>query len=386
MATTRNVRHLKISNILLSILKRTRNAVNYIVKPHPSFEIPCSYPSPRASLVISATAKKSPTPSEYGWEAVNASILERNSLDVESGIFRMTSEDSTQHTFSLYRHLPQSSTTGRGHTLRRTKCSIARRQKSVHSSSLSHQEPHYLAESFADSPPRQLGPKPLSPILEQGDSPGPDPGIISPTISTDSLGNSADSAIHFVDEDSGTIFSRAQRVTGTCISTEQFALEASSLKSSLSLHIGSTPACAATDLDEHVESLPSFVLMLPTPVSPHSPIFSSEVQFTTERFLGTAEAAAPNERVPTLLLCGHEDGGKLCRACEMQLFACRALFQNADDRAWAALRELFVRPTQSTVHVRAVLSSLGFGTRYASGVGLGLASSRDENCLCQRRQ
>ena len=190
--------------------------------------------------------------------------------------------------------------------------------------------------------------------------------------------SSADSAIHFVDEDSGAIFSHIEQASGTCISPEQFALERSSLKSSLSLHIGSPPPCSTADFDAHIESLPSFVLTLPTPASPHSPIFSPGVHFTTEKFLDAAEAATPKDRAPTLPQCDHEQGGKLCRACEMQLLACRVWFQNADGGARAALREPFVRPAQSTLRTRAVLASVGVGVTCPSGVGLGLGNGWGE--------
>lgn len=190
--------------------------------------------------------------------------------------------------------------------------------------------------------------------------------------------NSADSAIHFVDEGSETIFSRIQQASGARISAEQLALESSSLGSSLSLHIGSPPPCSAAELDLHIESLPSFVLTLPTPASPHSPIFSPGVPFTTERFLDAAEAAAPKDRAPTLPQCDHGQAVKLCRACETQLLACRVWFQNADGGARAALHEPFVRPAQSTVRTRAVLASLGVGAARSSDVGLGLGNACDE--------
>jgi hypothetical protein len=191
--------------------------------------------------------------------------------------------------------------------------------------------------------------------------------------------NSTDSAIQFVEEDSGIIFSRVQQASGTCISAEQFVLERSSLKSSLSLHIGSPPPCSTTDLDVHIESLPSFVLTLPSPASPHSPIFSPGVHFTTEKFFDAAEAATPKDHAPTLPQCDHGQGDKLCRSCEMQLLACRVWFQNADGGARATLREPFVRPAQSTMRTRAVVGSLGVGVACPSGVGLGLGSGWDES-------
>jgi len=233
-----------------------------------------------------------------------------------------------------------------------------------------------LTDNLTCFPPHESGPRRLSTILEQGDSPDP---ITSPSNSTESLLiDSADSAIHFVDEDSRTIFSRVQQASGTCILAEQFEIERSSLSSSLSLHIGSPPPCSATDLDVHIESLPSFVLTLPTPTSPHSPIFSPGVHFTTEKFRDAAEAASPKDRPPTLPQCDHGQVGNLCRACEMQLLACRVWFQNADGGARAALHEPFVRPAQSTVRTRAVLASLGVGARGTSGIGLGLWNGCDE--------
>lgn len=254
-----------------------------------------------------------------------------------------------------------------------------RKQNSTSSLYPSLPESRRFIENFTPPEPHQSGPKPLSPILEQADSLDPVTGTLSSTSSADSLANSADSAIHFVDESSGVVFSRVQHASGACISVEQFVLERSSLKSSLSLHIGSPPACGAADLDAHIESLPSVVLTLPTPTSPHSPIFSSELHFTTEKFLNAAEAAGPRDRAPTLPQCDHDQEGKLCRPCELQLLACRVWFQNTDGGSRAALREPFVRPAQSTVRTRAVLASLGVGAQGTSGVGLGLANGWDES-------
>ena len=263
-------------------------------------------------------------------------------------------------------------------TLRRTKGNIRSTPLGYNAASplTPSQWEYQLTDNLTCSPPHQSEPRRLSTILEQGDLPDP---IASPSNSADSLLiNSDDSAIHFVDEDSGTIFSRIQDASGACISAEQFALERSSLRSSLSLHIGSPPPCSATDLDVHIESLPSFVLTLPTPASPHSPIFSPGVPFTTEKFLDAAEAAAPRDRAPTLPECDHGQAGKICRACEMQLLACRAWFQNADGGARAALHEPFVHPAQSTVRTRAVLASLGVGAICPPGAGLGLGNTCDE--------
>ena len=236
-----------------------------------------------------------------------------------------------------------------------------------------------LTVNLTCSPSHQPGSRRLSTILEQGD---PHDSITSPSNSTDSLlVDSVDSTIHFVDEGSGTVFSRIQQASGARISTEQFELERSSLRSSLSLHIGSPPPCSAADLDVHIESLPSFVLTLPTPASPHSPIFSPGVPFTTERFLDAAEAAAPKDRAPTLPQCDHGQAGKLCRTCEMQLLACRVWFQNTDGGARAALHEPFVRPAQSTVRTRAVLASLGVGLGLGNACDVGDSARGDDGYI-----
>ncbi|KAH8992359.1 hypothetical protein EDB92DRAFT_1815885 [Lactarius akahatsu] len=196
--------------------------------------------------------------------------------------------------------------------------SVLRRTKgTIHSPSLTRDEnaTELLTPSLAEyrpliasvalSEPYQSRHEPLTPIPEQADSPDLASQIPLSCDSTNSLAlSSADSAIHFVDEASGIVISRIQRASGSRISAEQFALEPSSLRSSVSLHIGSPPSCAATDIDAHIESLPSFVLTLPTPVSPPLPIFSPEIYFTTKP-LNAAEAAAPGDPVSSLPQCDH---------------------------------------------------------------------------------
>ena len=201
----------------------------------------------------------------------------------------------------------------------------------------------------------------LTPIPEQADSPDLATKIRLSCSSADSLGaGSADSAIHFVDEASGTVISRVQRASGSRILAEQFVLEPASLTSSLSLHIGSPPSCAVTDIDAHIESLPSFMLTLPTPISPQSPLFSPE-DFTTEKLLNATELRVPR--------CDHVLGGKLCRACETHMLPCRARSQHAGGGA----QELSPGyPAQSTAGDRAVRASMDVGASYPSGVGLGL--------------
>ncbi|KAF8274337.1 hypothetical protein EI94DRAFT_851950 [Lactarius quietus] len=231
-----------------------------------------------------------------------------------------------------------------------------------------------LIATVALSAPYHTRPDPLTPILEQADSPDPASKIVLSCSSADSLGvSSADSAIHFVDGASGTVISRVQRASGSRISAEQFVLEPSSLTSSLSLHIGSPPSCAATDIDAHVDSLPSFMLTLPTPVSPQSHVFSPETHFTTAKVLDTAEAGAPGDCVPSLPCCDHLQGGKLCRACEAQMLAC-IWFQNTDAGAQALSPE---HPAQSSTRTRTVRASMGVGAS-SSGVGLGLTEYWDE--------
>lgn len=229
-----------------------------------------------------------------------------------------------------------------------------------------------LIAAVALSEPYHPRPEPLTPIPEQADSPDLASKIVLSCSSADSLGVSlADSAIHFVDEASGTVISRVQRASGSRISAEQFVLEPSSLTSSLSLHIGSPPSCAATDIDAHIESLPAFMLTLPTPISPQLPMFSHDVHFTAEKLLDAAESAGPVQRLPR---CNHVLGGKLCPTCEAQTAACRVWFQNADGGAQALLPEY---PAQSITGNCAVRASMDVGASSPSGVGLGLTECGD---------
>ena len=234
-----------------------------------------------------------------------------------------------------------------------------------------------LIATVALSGPYHPRPDPLTPIPEQADSPNLASNMPLSCSNADSLGvSSADSAIHFVDDASGTVISRVQRASGSRISAGQFVLEPSSLTSSLSLHIGSPPSCAAADIDAHVESLPSFMLTLPTPVSPQTHIFSPETHLTTERPANVAEsAAAPGGGVPGPR-CDHDHvlGGKLCRASEDQMPACRVWFQNVETGAQALLPE---RTTESSTCTRMVRGSMTSGVS-SSGVGLGLTECWDE--------
>lgn len=234
-----------------------------------------------------------------------------------------------------------------------------------------------LIANLALSEPYQPRHEPLTPIPEQADSPAlADDNIRLSCSSTDSLAvSSADSAIHFVDEASGAVISRVQRASGSRISAGQFVHEPSSLKSSLSLHFGSPPSCAASDIDAHIESLPSFMLTLPTPVSPQSPIFSPELRFTTEELLNAAESAAHGGRVPSLPQCDHVLSGRLCRACEAQMLACRVWFQNPDGGAQAVFPDPLLHPAQGTIRNRTVW---GVGASSPSGAGLGLTECWDE--------
>ena len=233
-----------------------------------------------------------------------------------------------------------------------------------------------LIATVALSGPYHPRPDPLTPIPEQADSPNLATNMPLSCSSADSLEvSSADSAIHFVDDASGTVISRVQRASGSRISAGQFVLEPSSLTSSLSLHIGSPPSCAAADIDAHVESLPSFMLTVPTPVSPQTHIFSPETYFTTERPFNAAEsAAAPGGCVPSGPRYDPVLGGKLCRASEDQMPACRVWFQNVDAGAQALLSE---RTAENSMRTRMVRGSMGSGVS-SSGVGLGLTECWNE--------
>ncbi|KAI9453562.1 hypothetical protein BJY52DRAFT_835789 [Lactarius psammicola] len=336
----------------LSVLRRTRKIINKIVKPHPSFEFPRSPRSQRSPGIHAI--RNPPQLSNTGWDALDVSTAVGCDNPNANSYLPSVLSPGNQHISDRNgRHQGTVAPSGRTFVLRRTKGTIR-------SPSLTHDENamNFLTPSLAEyhpmittvalSEPYQSKHEPLTPIPEQADS----PDLASKTpLSCDSLAvSSTDSAIHFVDEASGTVVSRVQRAAGSRISAEQFVLESSSLRSSLSLHIGSPPSCAASDIDAHIESLPSFMLTLPTPVSPQSPIFSPEVHFTTEKLLNAAEAAAPGDRVPSLPRCDHVLSSKLCRTCETQMVARRVSFRNAD----------------------------GFGASSPSGVGLGLTECQDD--------
>lgn len=362
----------------LSVLRRTRNIVNKIVKPHPSFEFPRS-PSPQPSPTTHTTRNASQL-SNTGWNASNVSAVGWDNQDVNSDLASVLSPYSQHIPDRSDRYQGTIGSSGRISVLRRTKGTI-RSPSSTHDENVMN----FLTPSLAEyrpsiatvvlSEPYHPRHKPLTPIPEQADSPDLASKILLSRSSTDSLTvSSADSAIHFVDEASGTIISRIHRASGSRVSAEQFVLEPSGLKSSLSLHIGSPPSsvCATTDTDAHIEPLPSFVLTLPTPVSPQS-------NFTTEKLLNAAEAAAPGDRVSSFPQCDHLLSGKLCHACETQMLACRVWLQNTDRGAQAVLCEPLIRSTQSTTRTRAVLaSSMGVGASYPPGVGLGLTEPWNE--------
>ncbi|KAH9170570.1 hypothetical protein EDB89DRAFT_2187703 [Lactarius sanguifluus] len=327
-------------NSFLSVLRRSRKIINKIVKPHPSFEFPRS-PSPQRAPAIHSIKNHSQL-SSTGWDASNVLTVGCDNPGANSKLPSVLN--------LCNQHIPDRNGRHQGTTGLSDGTPVLRRTKgTIHSSSLTQYRP--LIASVALSEPYQSRHEPLTPIPEQADSPDPASQILLSCDSTNSLAlSSADSAIHFVDEASGIVISRIQRASGSRISAEQFVLEPSSLRSSMSLHIGSPPSCAAADIDAHIESLPSFVLTLPTPVSPPLPIFSPEIHFTTEKPFNAAEAAAPGDRVSSLPQCDHVPSGKLCRACEMQMLGRRVWFQNAEPA----------------------------GASSPSGVGLGLAECWDD--------
>ncbi|KAH9041399.1 hypothetical protein EDB85DRAFT_1923053 [Lactarius pseudohatsudake] len=324
-------------NSFLSVLRRSRKIINKIVKPHPSFEFPRS-PSPQRAPAIHSI-KNLPQLSNTGWDTSNVLTVGCDNPGANSKLPSVLSPCNQHIPDRNGRHQGTTGRTGGTSVLRRTKGtihspSLIRDENATDSLTPSLAEYRPLIATVALSEPYQSRHEPLTPIPEQADSPDLAGQILLSCDSTNSLAlSSADSAIHFVDEASGIVISRIQRASGSRISAEQFVLEPSSLRSSMSLHIGSPPSCAATDIDAHIESLPSFVLTLPTPVSPPLPIFSPEIHFTTGKPLSAAEAAAPGDPVSSLPQCDHVPSGKLCRACEMQMLGRRVWFQNAEGAA-----------------------------------------------------
>ncbi|KAH9070776.1 hypothetical protein EDB83DRAFT_2368160 [Lactarius deliciosus] len=323
-------------NPFMSVLRRTRKFINKIVKPHPSFEFPRS-PSPQRAPAIHSIKNPSQL-SSTGWDASNVLAVGCDNPGANSKLPSVLSQCNQHIPDRNGRHQGTTGLSGGTSVLRRTKGtihspSLTRDENATDFLTASLAEYRPLIASVALSEPYQSRHEPLTPIPEQADSPDLASQIPLSCDSSNSLAlSSADSAIHFVDETSGIVISRIQRASGSRISAEQFVLEPSSLRSSMSLHIGSPPSCAAADIDAHIESLPSFVLTLPTPVSPPLPIFSPEIHFTTRKPLDAAEAAAPGDPVSSLPQCDHVPSGK-CRACEMQMLGRRVWFQNAEGAA-----------------------------------------------------
>ncbi|KAH9024410.1 hypothetical protein EDB84DRAFT_1506752 [Lactarius hengduanensis] len=295
-------------NSFLSVLRRTRKIINKIVKPHPSFEFPRSPSSQRAPAIHSI--KNLSQLSSTGWDASNVLTVGCDNPGANSKLPSVLSPCNQHIPDRNGRHQGTTGRTGGTSVLRRTKGtihspSLIRDENATDSLTPSLAEYRPLIATVALSEPYQSRHEPLTPIPEQADSPDLASQILLSSDSTNSLAlSSADSAIHFVDEASGIVISRIQRASGS--------------------------PCAATDIDAHIESLPSFVLTLPTPVSPPLPIFSPEIHFTTGKPLNAAEAAAPGDPVSSLPQCDHVPSGKLCRACEMQMLGRRVWFQNAE--------------------------------------------------------
>ncbi|KAI9444571.1 WD40-repeat-containing domain protein [Lactarius indigo] len=230
----------------LSVLKRTRKIVNKIVKPHPSFEFPRSTCPQRAPAIHSI--KNLPQLSNTGWDASYVLTVGRDNPDANYNLPSVLSPCNQHIPDRIRRHQGTTRLPGRTSVLRRTKGTI-------HSPSLNRDgnptdfltpslaEYRPLIATVAHSEPYQSRHSPLTPIPEQADSPDLAGKILLSCDSTNSLAlSSANSAIHFVDEASGAVISRVQRASGSRISAEQFVLEPSSLRSSMSLHIGSPPS------------------------------------------------------------------------------------------------------------------------------------------------
>ncbi|KAI0053390.1 hypothetical protein FA95DRAFT_739587 [Auriscalpium vulgare] len=197
--------------------------------------------------------------------------------------------------------------------------------------------------------------------------------------------------VQFMDENSGAIFARVDKAAGGHVSVDEF--ERGSLKSaaSLSLHIGSPPPAAVEDMHEHIASLPSFVLTIPTPELPSSPVFVPQPPFNPNTFLEAADLSTPLEPiagprrpvsspVPALPRCDHPvpegEPGELCRACETQMLACRMWYQERDSGRRQSLREPLIRPGESTASNRMLMEMLGLPV-----VGLGIDFAEDAAAL-----
>ncbi|THH20513.1 hypothetical protein EW146_g854, partial [Bondarzewia mesenterica] len=209
--------------------------------------------------------------------------------------------------------------------------------------------------------------------------------------------SSADELV-LLDQGSGIRFGRG---SAGQISQEELARRSSFRTSpSLALVIGSPPPALVDDMHEHAESLPSFVLTIPTPQPIQSPVFVPQSPFTIENFVEASQpspnpslfrygpSSGQNRIVPLLPRCDHprEKGPDMCRECETQMLACKVWFQESDGGRRQTLREPFVKPGESNAVNRAVMEILGMPSGSPADDQNSGASDRGEQDMQNQRR
>ena len=126
---------------------------------------------------------------------------------------------------------------------------------------------------------------------------------------------------------------------------------------------------------------PSMILTVPTPIVPHSPVFTPHSPITVSKFfealdqesrmadttpdasLGQYESSF-GRRPPSLVSCGdcgffEFELGLQCRECDRRWLACKVWYRAQDGGRKRWLAAPYIRPGESNAHNRALMHGLG---------------------------
>ncbi|KZT08790.1 uncharacterized protein LAESUDRAFT_55590 [Laetiporus sulphureus 93-53] len=129
-------------------------------------------------------------------------------------------------------------------------------------------------------------------------------------------------------------------------------------------------------------TIPSFMLTMPTPQLPSSPIFMPQSPVTISKFVQASSIPGTSSRppIPSIPICEAcmipQEMHQQCYSCEQQWLACKVWYQASDGGRRQRLTEPYIRPAESNAANRALIEMLGapIGTSTA-GVGLGIGAS-----------
>ncbi|KAI0275217.1 glycoside hydrolase superfamily [Gloeopeniophorella convolvens] len=185
----------------------------------------------------------------------------------------------------------------------------------------------------------------------------------------------------FVDRESGVVFSALRKASGESVLPEEFKqIDCTpSLRLIIPQHI---PTLEPTETSD----LPSFTLVIPSPIEPHSPVVAPlPPPCTREEYLAAADAAPLTDRVPYFpRRCIHSlIPTSRCGTCELQLLACRIWYEHADRGTHSTLRAPRPYPAACNEAVRSIFFKLKipFGEVDGSCVDQEMTSQELDNAL-----